>query len=305
MKFAEIFKTIGGTIKQYSPEILLGVGFLAGGAAIFTASKATLKATSIMEEHKNGKKEIEDALNLENENYTKEDAKKDNLKLTFNTGLKMAKNYALPFGLALLSGTAFTFAYKIPTTREAKANAKLAAAASATNLLIDRIREEYGEEKLYSLLTGAKTEKIEETDPETGKKTKKEALVVDENAKNVGSFIYTFDRSSSLFSDIPIYNEQTIEQYERYFKDQVVINGSGTIAEFLKQMDVEFDLKSMNAGYVRDANGESHVKIVHRQAYQRHADGSLEPIYTFEFKNVINDIRPVLWPKRYKNMIEN
>ena len=94
-------------LKKHSPEILVGAGVVGVVATTVLACKATLKVNAVTEEAKTNLKKIEVAgekgVTEAGEVYTKEDAEKETKIVYIQTGVKLAKLYALPVGLGAVS----------------------------------------------------------------------------------------------------------------------------------------------------------------------------------------------------------
>jgi len=170
-------------VVKHSPEILMGTGTVAFIATIVTASRATIKAQDILEDHREALEDIklvEEMTNNEESTeveYTKEDARKDKIVQYSKTGLALAKEYALPLGLAALTISCYFGAFGIMKKRYTT----LAAAYSALNTAFQKYRqrviEDKGEEKDLEYLTGGKVKEITQKD-ENGNKTKLKALTL-------------------------------------------------------------------------------------------------------------------------------
>ena len=104
-------------IVKHSPEILMGVGTVSFVATVVTASKATIKAQDILEDHKYDLADIKEAEDLDVSEYTKEDAKKDKITLYSQTSIALVKDYALSAGFAAVTLTCFFGAFSIMKKR--------------------------------------------------------------------------------------------------------------------------------------------------------------------------------------------
>ena len=168
-----ITSTIGKgklTVKKYSPEILLTVGIISGGAAIVTAIRSTLKCEDVLDEHERKMNEIEGALKLAEDeeahvDYTEEDAKKD-----------MAKLYAPTIIFTGLSITCILTSHGVMRKRNVALAASLATVRTAFDEYRGRVVRDLGKEMDNHFLydTVEKTIETETTDDKGKKKVSKE-----------------------------------------------------------------------------------------------------------------------------------
>lgn len=155
--------TLGGTLKEHSPAILLGAGLIGFGATIFAACKATLKVEKIIEESNQKAEMIKEYTpdpelveSGEIDDYTEEDRAND-LKLnTFQTRCKIAKNYIFAALLGVASVASILVAFKILNGRYLVATSAFAALEKFHNKYTERIKQEYGEDADYYAATGIK-----------------------------------------------------------------------------------------------------------------------------------------------------
>lgn len=105
-------------VKKYSPQILMGMGIVTGGAGVFFACKQTLKLNDAI------KPDVEylEAISKKAENgytddYTEEDAKKETAVCYKNIAKSSIKTYAVPAALLTCSVVSFCSAYKVLNMR--------------------------------------------------------------------------------------------------------------------------------------------------------------------------------------------
>lgn len=181
-----VFYKTGFIFKKHAPEICLGLGTAGVVAGTIVACKKTLEMPDILGETKEEVNCIhatfDDPQNTPNRTdapyYSPESKRKDLTKTYIRCGLKVAKNYAVPFaleagGLGLIFG-----GHKI--LKDRNTNLALVAAASdkALHELQKRVEEKYGKEAANDICFGAKEEQIsvEETTKKGEKKEVKKTI---------------------------------------------------------------------------------------------------------------------------------
>ena len=108
-KFKTFFAKTGLEIKKHEPEIDLILGITSFVATVILASRATLKADKILDEHENRIKKAEEAKkivdNEENEEYDKYeyDIDEEKMKICAKTIVNIGKTYVLPVSVGALS----------------------------------------------------------------------------------------------------------------------------------------------------------------------------------------------------------
>ena len=109
-------RTAGAWGKNQAPEILMVGGAVSFVATVVTASRATIKAQDILDEHKETLRSIKIA-EATPEEYDEEDRKRDIVVCYSKTSVAMAKEYALAAGFGVLSLTCFFASYGIMKKR--------------------------------------------------------------------------------------------------------------------------------------------------------------------------------------------
>lgn len=185
-------RTAGLWTKNHAPELLLTGGTVSFVATIVTASRATIKAQEILEEHQEAMRDIKIAQATANEEvYSEQDIRKDTIVVYSKTSIALAKKYALPLGCAALSLTCFFASYGIMKKRYVALGAAYTALNESFNLYRQRVIEDKGKEADMYYLTGVKASQITEKDPETGEKIKK-TVIKDLNGNEIIASPYMF-----------------------------------------------------------------------------------------------------------------
>lgn len=162
-----------GTVKKYSPQIMMAVGTVTSVAAVVEAVKQTPKAIDILEDHKENVEKCKEALSLNDENYNEEDYKKDLAGIYIRTGRDLAKTYAMPILMETASLVCFFGAHRVMTNRNKSLSMALAAATDAYNSYRNKVINAVGEEKEEEIRLGTTSEKVTKEIIDENGKTKK------------------------------------------------------------------------------------------------------------------------------------
>lgn len=211
-KAVAMLGNIGRAVKARSPQIAMAVGTVTSIFAIVEAVKQTPKAIDIIEDHKEQIATCKKALELNVEEYTMRDYKKDIYGICGRTGLKLIKTYALPVAMEAASLLCFFGAHKIMTDRNKLLSAALASATDAYNNYRNKVIELYGEEADERCRLGGTVEEVvTETTDEKGKTKKKTEKVF--TVHNLGPYDIMWEPGD------PGYDQN--EQQRVYFVSQV------------------------------------------------------------------------------------
>lgn len=186
MKVGNMLSTVGTSVskfagrtglkvQKYSPEILLGAGVVGFVGTVVLACKATLKAETVLEQHRIGMKNIQDAKEIaeaepEKYDYDSDLVKKDKLMVMTKTTLNFAKLYAPSVTVGVASLACILVSRNILQKRYLGAVAAYNAVSTAFYEYRERVRAEEGEMMDRHYRYGTELETVETT-------------VVDENGK--------------------------------------------------------------------------------------------------------------------------
>lgn len=257
--------------KKFSPEILTGLGIVAGGATVVTACRATAKLPDILDEHENRAEVIDDTLRYGvteiqvggNEPvemaYSEADAKKDRVKNTLTTGLAVARNYAPAIALGATSVTCILGAHGIMGKRNAALTAAYSLVQNQFNDYRNRVKEEFGKDKDYQLLNGLKSDTIdiEVVNPETGrkKKEKKEVVVVDPNGYS--QYARCFDPTNQNWIDSAEMNLLFLRNQQNYANDLLHSRGHVFLNEIYDGLGIPRTSEGAVVGWVLSDDGST------------------------------------------------
>lgn len=184
------------TLVNAAPYISFGCGVVSLGAAIATAIRATTKLSYVIDDYNAAKAEIEEVYTNESaaDDISEKQAlsikKKEERHLNAVTCGRIAKLYAPTAACTLLSVGCFTYSVGALRGRYLAAQTALCGLTEAFERYREGVRDRYGEDVEAELYHGLSRDKIELTNPETGKKEKVKALIGDTKAP----YSYLWDR---------------------------------------------------------------------------------------------------------------
>lgn len=218
-------------IKKHSPEILVAAGIGTGIIAAIVACKQTIKANDIVAEARKSLQNIEDVKELAANNeveYTEENEQEDRKTIGMQVAVGMAKTYALPVGLGILSITCILAGHHILKKR----NVALAAAYSALSTDFmnyrKRVVNKYGKDVDFMLKNGLEKQIVanQVVDPETGevKETKEEVLTYE--GDKLSQYARVFDEvGSTQWTPSADHNRAFLLMEQNYFNERIRTRG--------------------------------------------------------------------------------
>lgn len=186
-----VTRFLGGAqlaLKKYSPTILLVVGIGTGVATVVTACKSTLKIQPKMNEHK---KEIEAI-----KEKTEENNKKELTAAYVSTVKDVAKEYAVPAGLGLISVASILGSHHILNGRVVGLTAAYTTCKNSFDDYRKRIIEKFGEDADENAKFGVEKKTVpDEEDPK-----KEKTVRVPDQVANVSPYACFYDNGSKGWS---------------------------------------------------------------------------------------------------------
>lgn len=263
-----------GTMKfkfnEYSPAIFLGAGVVCVVAGTVFACKATLSVDEVIDEFKdnmkninsitkNGEVEITDKETGEtktvkiNENaYTKENAKKDKVSATLKLVGGVSKKYALPATLTALGIIFICKSYGIMNSRLTGAVMAYESCKSAFDGYRERVKKEVGEEKEQEIYYGY--QKITQ-DNDGNIKTE---YVYDDSHYDT-TFIYSKETSFE-WQPSASYNQSYLKQVQNSANDRLHTYGYMMLFELLDMLGMERTPQSFMLGWLDD-DGQGFISL--------------------------------------------
>lgn len=235
-------------LQKASPEILLGVGIVGLVGSTVLACRATLKVEQVLSESKD---KVDLATNLEHDDYSEKDRQRDLMLIKYQTGVKIVRLYAPAIVVGGLSIYALTSSHNILSRRNAALTAAYAALEKGFSQYRARVVEKYGEEEDRDLRYG--TEKVQITDPDTGKK-KTVTRVGPEDPSVYAKF---FDPTSTSWSKDPETNLFFLKCQQNYANDLLRSRGHVFLNEVYDMCGIERTKAGAIVGWVLSENGET------------------------------------------------
>ena len=258
-KASNIFNTCSFKFKQYSPEILMGLGIVGTVTSAVIACRQTLKVSSVIDDAKENIDKVHKATELENVDYTNEDATKDLTIIYTQTGIKLVKLYAPSIILGTLSIASIISGHKILKTR----NIALAAAYTTLEKGFKKYRsnvvERFGEAVDKELRYNTKVAEIE-TVNEKGKKKKEKVEEIDADyVTKYSPYARFFDELSRDYRKDAEYNLMFLRRQQDYMNEKlkarvIYDKKTGKVKKpgyvFLNEVYDELDIPRSKAGQI-------------------------------------------------------
>lgn len=253
------FKTI-----KNSPTILMYAGAVGVIGAGVLACRSTLKLTAVLEESKKTLGTINESLEAEDIEYTKEDAGKDKAIVYTSMALDIAKLYAPSVILGGVSIACMIQSHNILNRR----NAALAAAFTTATESFARYRkavvDRYGERTDFELKHGIRSEKIEVEETDENGKTKKKKVTVDVANPIDGYSEYSrfYDDGCIGWSKDPDVNMMFLKSQQQYANDKLVAQGYLFLNDVYKMIGIPDSKAGQMVGWIYNSeipDGDNYV----------------------------------------------
>ena len=244
------------SMKNKSPELLIGSGIVLGIAAAVSACKATLKVEEVVDEAKTKLDKIYEAhehgATEHGLSYSEEDYQKDLVTQYTKTGVKFVKLYGPAVVMGCMSIGCILGGHHILTKRNAAITAAYTAVSKAYDAYNERVIEKYGKEEADNLKYGLKTEKVVETkEDENGNTVAEEKTVVtsDPIASPYSKF---FDECSRCWKSNAEYNLMFLRGQQNLANDRLIANGYLFLNDVYDMLDIERTEEGQVVGWVYD-----------------------------------------------------
>lgn len=260
----------GLVLQKYSPELLLGAGLVGIAATIVMASKATLKAQSVLDELHNDLLVIEQVANSPLETgggaggrtslYSKEDQNKDKAIAYAQTGLKFSKLYGPSVGVGVLSVAAILASHGIMRNRQVALVAAYNLLAKGFESYRDRVVEELGEEKDLLFKNGLTAEQYtEKEEGEDGKVTKVKKTRLSINPKQHSIYSRFYDRSNPQWRGDRALDKAFLISQQNYHNDVLMIRGHVFLNEVYEALGFPHTKEGAIVGWVLGSNPDRQI----------------------------------------------
>jgi hypothetical protein len=264
MKLSSVKTAVTGKIgrqvlitQKHSPEILIGTGLAGFVATVVLASRATLKMDEVLREAEENNKKIAAAQDVNPENYTDEDAKKDSILNKVQTAGKIAKLYAPALVVGAISVACLAGSHMILNKRNVGLTAAYAAIDKGFKDYRKRVVDELGPEKDAEFRYGVIEKEIAvETDEGTAAKTVK--ILNPDSGASVYSRV--FDDWNKNWQDGPLsYNQMFVSSIQNYCNDRLRSRGHLFLNEVYEALGFEHTAEGAVVGWIANGDGDGFV----------------------------------------------
>lgn len=196
MNIKTFFNIAKMTVIKHSPEILMAAGTASFVVTVISASKATIKAQDILEEHKETLDDINEVIEKADDcgiEYSLEDCKKDKITAYTKTGLALFTDYLPTIGFATVTLTCFFGAFSIMKKRYATLAIAYAALERSFKIYRKRVIADRGEDADIYYMTGQKPKEVTEKDEE-GNKVKTKKLTLSDGTEIASPYAFKFGK---------------------------------------------------------------------------------------------------------------
>ena len=283
---------VGFKVKKYSPEILLGVGIVAGVATLVTACKATTKAGAILEDTKKKVDDIHHVLDNTEEygdQYTPEDGKKD-LAITYvQTGYQFAKLYAPTVILGVTSLTCILASHNIIHKRNIALAAAYATVDNSFKQYRNRVIDRFGKELDRELKYNIKAQEVEETVVnEDGTETTVKKTVQTVHPDDISEYARFFDETCTSWDRNAEYNLMFLKRTQDHFNDLLRIRGHVFLNEVYDALGIQRTTAGQIVGWVYDENDPHSDNYIDFGIYDLHNETKRHFVNGYE-KSILLD----------------
>ena len=260
MKFNEIMNTasrtmhkVGFKIKKASPEILVIAGIAGVVTSTVMACRATTKAGDIITSHNDDMDKIHQASEMENVDYTPEDAKKDTVIVYTQTAVKFIKLYGPSVLVGIASIACIVGSHNILRKRNVALAAAYAAVDKGFKEYRGRVVERFGEELDKELRYNIKAKEFEETIVDSKgkeKQVKKTVSVADPNGYS--DYARIFDDGCKGWSKDPEYNLLFLKQQQNWANECLQSRGHLFLNEVYDMLGIPRTKAGACGGWIYD-----------------------------------------------------
>lgn len=245
--------------QKSSPGLLFAAGTVGLVATVVTSSKATLRVSEALEEVQHDEDTVKlakELARLEEREYSNKDYAHDLTIVKCRKAVVIAKVYALPVTLGVLTIGAFGSAHYILNQRNAALAAAYLTLDKGFRDYRSRVAAEYGHEKEAELRYGVEErEVVEET--EQGPEVK----LIRTASPNASIYARVFDRKNKNWEHTqPEMNYYFIQLQQQWANDQLNVRGHIFLNEVYDMLGIDRVPEGQVVGWVLDkADGENFV----------------------------------------------
>lgn len=256
MKIKSIVGKAGFFIKKNSSEILLGAGLIGGVTAAVLACKATPKVVELKKVCYEGFVKVDDALEDESVDYSKEDALKDQVIFTTQFYVGAVKTYAPALILGTLSIGCILESHKILRKRLIALGTAYALLDTGFKQYRSRVADKYGvdtEKEIRYGMTSTTVEEIVTNDNGKEKTVTKEIKSV--NPNNYSPYSRFFDESNPNWEKESEFNFMFLNSAQQHANDLLQVRGHLFLNEVYDMIGIPRSKAGQVVGWIYDQNG--------------------------------------------------
>lgn len=270
--------------QKHSPTLLFAGGVLGVTGTVVLACRATLKLDKVLEKAETKHSEIDRALKIADpKRYSTRDAKRDRGIVKIHLAGDIAKLYAPPVALGVVSIAALTGSHVVLTKRNVALTAAYSALDKGFNEYRGRVRDALGEEKERDLRNSIYEGEIEVHDPKKGE-------IKHVKVRTPGSAsIYArfFDELNENWNRHYEYNLMFLTMKQNYLNDRLHARGHMFLNEVYDELGMERSKAGAVVGWVisRDS-GDNNIDFgLHNPENDKARDfvNGREPAFLVDF----------------------
>lgn len=244
---------IGFKFKKHSPEILIVGGIVGTVTSAVMACKATTKAGDIVEEHHEQMEKINQVVEMNREDYTEQDHKKDTVIVYTQTAVKFVKLYAPSVVLGVLSLGCIVESHNILKKR----NVALAAAYTAVDKGFKEYRshviERFGKDVDHELRYNIKAKEFDKiTVDEKGNEVVEKEIVSVADPNTYSDYAKMFDDGCNGWSKDPESNLYFLKCQQNYANDKLKAKGHLFLNEVYDMLGIPRTKAGQCVGWIYD-----------------------------------------------------
>lgn len=244
---------VGFKIKKASPEILVVAGIAGVVTSTVMACKATTKAGEILDAHNDDMDKIHQASEMENVDYTTEDAKKDTVIVYTQTAVKFIKLYGPSVLLGIASIACIVSSHNILRKRNIALAAAYAAVDKGFKDYRSRVVERFGEELDKELRYNVKAKEFEETTVDSKGKEKKAMTAVQiADPDATSEYARFFDELCHGWTKDPELNLMFLRQQQNWANELLKSKGHLFLNEVYDMLDIPRTKAGQIVGWIYD-----------------------------------------------------
>lgn len=245
-----------------APDIMIGAGVTTGIVATVVACKQTLKLDNINQQYNHDRERIAAAAEThtkpDGSEYTDSDIGHDMTAIAVRRVVNVAKTYALPAGLCVISVGLTLGGYGILKTRHAALVTAFGALQTTFNEYRERVREKYGEEEERKIYYGIKDDTVSENDSENGDASDPKTTAPANGMTSPSIYARFFDEYSTSWTRDNEYNKVYLRAREKDFNKQLITAGYVLLNDVYRGIGLQPTDVGRVCGWVYKPNDPNH-----------------------------------------------